>query len=69
MDEPVMIALGKCVACARLFAFDPDRVPSIRYEGERRPVCPDCLDRVNQMRLARGLDPHRPPRGAYGPGA
>jgi hypothetical protein len=69
MDEPLLIALGPCVACARMFTFDPDRVPSVLYEGERWPVCPDCLERLNEMRRARGLEAHRPAAGAYGPGA
>jgi hypothetical protein len=70
MDDagPFVIALGDCFACGRPFTFHPDLVPSILFDGEREPVCPACMERVNRMRVAKGLDPHRVHPGAYGPG-
>lgn len=62
-----MFAMGTCVACKQVFAFDPDRVPSIRIDGQKEPVCRGCIERANPKRIANGLDPIVPLPGAYGP--
>jgi hypothetical protein len=60
-----MQAYGECVGCRRLFAFNPDLVPSIRVNGTREPICQTCVDRVNPQRIANGLQPIVPLPGAY----
>lgn len=60
-----MLALGPCFGCQRTFSFNPELVPSITVDGERRPVCRSCVERVNPKRAANGLPPIVPPRGAY----
>ena len=50
-----MMVIGDCVVCGILFSFNPDRVPSIRIDGEREPVCRDCVERANRVRAERGL--------------
>jgi hypothetical protein len=59
--------LGNCVACGRLFYFSPTKVPSLIIAGEREPVCASCVEWVNPIRLASGLDPIVPLPGAYEP--
>jgi hypothetical protein len=39
-----------CVLCRKLFASNPDRVPS--YENQ--PICRDCIERVNEIRRKEG---------------
>lgn len=72
--------LGPCIACGRVFSFNPDLVPSIpvgpgpggRPEprhpdagGRREPVCEACVTRANPLRVANGLDPIEILPGAY----
>lgn len=58
---------GPCFACGRLFTFNAERVPSIRIEGVRRPVCWECMAAANAKREAQGLAPHPILPGAYEP--
>ena len=63
----VVQVLSACYGCGRLFTYHPLRVPSIRVNGEREPICQSCVDRVNPRRLANGLPPIIPLPGAYDP--
>lgn len=56
-----------CIGCRRLFSYNPMRVPSIRIDGVREPICQACVDRINPRRIANGLDPIVPLPGAYEP--
>lgn len=60
-----MHAMSNCFACKQLFTYNPDLVPSIRVNGSREPICQSCVDRVNPMRKANGLEPIVPLPGAY----
>lgn len=51
------LCTGSCAACHRLFMFNPVRVPSVRVNGEREPVCRACMDAANAERKSRGLEP------------
>lgn len=66
-DGPCVWILGTCIGCKRPFTFSPSRVPSVRVNGEREPICRDCVERVNPRRIANGLDPIVPLPGAYDP--
>ena len=69
------IALGPCWACGTVFAFNPERVPSISIDGRgqpclegqgtKRPLCRDCVNQANQERATLGLDPIPILPGAY----
>lgn len=59
------LAMGPCVRCKRVFSFNPVRVPSVVVLGSRRPICQDCVDQINPMRLAAGLEPIVPLPDAY----
>jgi len=61
------LAMSACFGCGRPFAYNPMRVPSITVDGDRKPVCLDCVERVNPMRAANGLPPIVPLPGAYEP--
>ncbi len=63
----VMMVAG-CATCGRVFSFNPVRVPSIRINGTKEPVCKDCIDRANPLRIAKGLPPITIQPGAYDPG-
>jgi hypothetical protein len=60
-----MTAMAPCFGCGRVFGFNPERVPSIRVDGVRQPVCEDCMERANAQREAQGLEPHPIMPGAY----
>ena len=61
------IVLGECYGCGRIFGFSATKVPSIPVDGVRRPVCEDCVNRVNPTRIANGLEPIEVLPGAYEP--
>lgn len=58
-------AYSPCAACGIAFFYNPMRVPSIVVNGERQPICRQCIDRINPVRLAKGLPPLEPLAGAY----
>ncbi len=72
---PYIQAMSNCFGCGKLFAYNPDLVPSVRVNanrqpdphGTREPVCADCVVRVNPKRIANGLQPIRVLPGAYEP--
>jgi hypothetical protein len=59
--------LAPCVACGKPFGFHPDKVPSLRVNGVREPVCQDCVRRASVLRTAKGLPLIVPLPGAYEP--
>jgi hypothetical protein len=60
------IMMGSCIMCKQPFAFNPHKVPSIRVDGKREPLCLRCHGRANEVRKARGLEPWPDPQpGAY----
>jgi hypothetical protein len=60
-----VFAVGECACCQELFMFNPDWVPSVPLDGVRRPICWDCVELVNPVRVANGLDPIRVHPNAY----
>jgi hypothetical protein len=66
-DEPHHFVSSSCWVCGQLFAFDPHTVPSVPLtaHGEpaqmqhdvvhRKPVCRECVERINPSREAAGL--------------
>lgn len=59
--------MAPCRACGRAFSFHPHKVPSIRIEGTRYPICRNCMDEANDARKRNGLPPHPIAEGAYEP--
>jgi hypothetical protein len=62
-----VMALGTCFGCNRVFGFNPNKVPSIRIDGVKEPVCGDCMELANVERKALGLPPHEIQPDAYEP--
>jgi hypothetical protein len=56
-----MTVIGECYVCKRTVHFDPERVPSIPANltrtGQKEPVCRECIEVANPMRVANGLAP------------
>ncbi len=62
------IMIGECLRCARTFGFNPHKVPSLKLtpDSPKEPICEDCFNTLNQMRIKAGADPWPPPlQGAY----
>lgn len=59
------LCTSPCVGCGRLFSYNPMRVPSLRWNGSREPICQACVDRANPVRVAKGLPPIVPLPDAY----
>jgi hypothetical protein len=60
-----VFVLGPCFGCDRLFTYNPHKVPSINHEGTRYPVCRDCVERSNPLRVKKGLPRIVPLPDAY----
>lgn len=60
-----VIVMEPCVVCRATFTFHPNKVPSIRVRGVRRPICESCVHQVNRARENRGLPPFPILPGAY----
>jgi hypothetical protein len=57
--------IGTCYGCGKPFSFHPNKVPSIRVDGVRQPICKSCVDHVNPIRKEKGLPPITYPSDAY----
>lgn len=54
-----------CINCGACMACNPVRVPSVRVNGKREPVCKACVERYNAERIKQGLEPFPIPADAY----
>jgi len=51
-----MFITADCAACYKQISFSPSFVPSIRVNGVREGICPECFKRWNAIhRTAKGL--------------
>jgi len=62
-----VFAMGPCLRCGRVFSFNPHRVPSIRVNGEREPVCRPCYEHLARLQQAAGMKVLELPHDAYEP--
>ncbi len=60
-------AFSKCAACHQPFAYNPLRVPSVRINGVREPICRGCVVEWNVRMVKAGKEPHPIPDDAYEP--
>jgi|APSaa5957512535_1039671.scaffolds.fasta_scaffold791889_1 hypothetical protein len=60
----IPMLITDCAACGVRVFCDPDRVPSIRVNGERAAICRACHARWNEIHRA-GLEPTLVLPGAY----
>jgi len=58
-----------CAACGALIpCCNPHRVPSIRINGRKEPICRSCADEWNRIhRTSKGLEAIPIQPGAYEP--
>lgn len=50
--------IGQCCGCHATITFNPVRVPSLRVNGSKEPLCPGCFARWNEIhRTSKGLEP------------
>jgi len=61
------IMMGNCINCGQQFSFNPHKVPSVRINGKREPVCRQCIEAANPERIKRGLPPFEIHPDAYEP--
>ena len=53
------LVYSPCIGCGKVFGYNPHRVPSVRIDGERQPVCKECIEAENVKRK-RLNDPELP---------
>ena len=54
--------MGECPLCHLKFTYDRDLAPHIR---DNKALCEPCLDRANEFRAVRGLEPIEYDPSAY----
>ena len=63
-----MMVYGPCYTCKHPFNYNPNHVPSYRFNGrDREPLCLGCMNRTNAQRKDAGLDPFPIHPNAYEP--
>ena len=60
-----MTVIGYCANCGGMMNFHPHKVPSVTIKGHREPVCRACIERVNPIRVEKGLPAIPIQSGAY----
>jgi hypothetical protein len=59
------MVIGTCLVCDKPFSFNPHKVPSMRYKGNREPVCKECMDELIKGEEEAGIVPKRYHPDAY----
>ena len=68
MSEPgYVICMATCWCCKHPFACNDHKVPSLRIDGVKQPLCRLCVETANTRRLALGQPPHFIHPDAYNP--
>jgi hypothetical protein len=63
-----MLAYAPCLRCGEFFGFNPRCVPtSSVLTGRPEPLCRGCVDGINAIREALGLERQAIPVDAYEP--
>ena len=61
------IVHSPCIICRKIMAYNPHKVPSVRVLGMREPICRDCVNKANPLRISKGLEPIHINPDAYEP--
>lgn len=56
--------MGICCACKQVISFNPHKVPSLKINGIREPLCRNCAEKWNTLH-PEGARPIQD--GAYDP--
>ena len=62
-----VFVIGFCYHCKKKFSFNPNFVPSLTINGDRKPFCKVCIDRANTIRIEKGMKPLEVHLEAYKP--
>jgi len=62
-----LIQRGECYVCRDHIIYNILLVPNIGIDGERVPLCKECVEYANPIRAAKGLPTFKVFPGAYGP--
>ena len=57
--------MSECCGCHKVMTYNPHKVPSMRVNGVREPVCRTCIETANPKRIKAGLEPFVIQPGAY----
>ncbi len=60
-------AFSACAACHVPFCYNPIKVPSVRINGVKEPLCRGCVEEWNARKVAAGYEPQPIPDDAYEP--
>jgi len=61
-----MSIVGPCVNCGVIISANPDKVPSLRIDGEKEALCESCFHKWNKLhRTSKGLEPIKLEPDAY----
>lgn len=60
-----MSIISPCGACGTVIAYNPDLVPSLHISGEKRAICPACVETWNKIHSKQ--PDFTIPEGAYEP--
>lgn len=60
-----VLVTGSCICCKRVICFSPTKVPSLPINGQREPICRECIVAANVVRKEKGLTEIRILPGAY----
>lgn len=47
--------MANCIRCGRVFGCNPRKVPSIRVDAVREPVCEDCYHVLAAIQKEHGM--------------
>lgn len=63
-----VMVFGNCISCGVFMGFNPAKVPSLRINDVREPLCLECFNKWNQIhRISKGLEPEPLSPNAYMP--
>jgi hypothetical protein len=63
-----VFVMSPCLSCGMVFSYNPMKVPSSSVlTGTREPICAGCFERLNKLRVSKGLEPWTLMPGAYEP--
>ena len=65
--DPHMFLYAYCIGCGAAFTCSITKVPSLRVNGVKEPVCSLCFERRQKHREANGLPREPLMDGAYDP--
>ena len=58
--------VSECYTCGGMFTFNPVKVPSVRDKNNvRQPICRHCVEDVNKLKAAQGMELFVIPKDAY----